>query len=258
MIQCNAVFLDKRDEVVVTCIDITRIKTIETIKKDFVDNVSHELNTPLAAIKGYAETLEDEVAPQHRSYLGIIKRNTDRLISIVQDLLSLSELEDKGLTPHFDAVDVQTLLNNVVKFYEETIRQKGLKLQIQADEQLPVIRGDAFKLEQLLLNLLDNAVKYTEKGTISISISLEEGDIRIDVADTGIGIPEESSGRIFERFYVVDKSRSKKVGGTGLGLSIVKHIVQMHGGSIRVESTAGEGSTFVIRLPSGESGSNQK
>lgn len=249
MIQCSAVFLEARDEVVVTCIDITRIKTIEAIKKDFVDNVSHELNTPLAAIKGYVETLEGEAGPEHRSYLGIIKRNTDRLIAIVQDLLSLSELEDKGLTPHVEDVDVKAILENVAKLYEEPIRQKGLTLALSVDDPLPPIQGDSFKLEQLLLNLIDNAVKYTEQGTISIRLSPEEQHVRIEFADTGIGIPEESLNRIFERFFVVDKSRSKKVGGTGLGLSIVKHIVQLHGGTIQVESRPGEGSTFIIRIP---------
>lgn len=246
---CNALYLDNREEVVVTFYDITQIKNIEIMKKDFVDSVSHELNTPLAAIKGFVETLEEEADNAQRGYLDIIKRNTDRLINIVQDLLALSELEEKALELQREPVDIRRLLENILQIFKQPLQNKNLKLEFVADAEPAEVMGDPFKLEQLFVNLIDNAVKYTEEGKIRVEIRREDGGLMVDVEDSGIGIPEDQKMRIFERFYVIDKSRSKKVGGTGLGLSIVKHIAQSHEADIAVLSKPGEGTTFRITFP---------
>ena len=179
----------------------------------------------------------------------VIQRNTDRLIYIIQDLLLLAEIEEGGATFSPENVDAKIVAENVIRIFKQKVKGKNLKLNLVAEDGLPQIRADAFKLEQLFINLIDNAIKYTETGDITVSIKKNEEDITIEVEDTGIGIPQEHLSRVFERFYVVDKSRSKKLGGTGLGLSIVKHIVLLHNGRISVESTPGMGTKFVISLP---------
>jgi len=146
-------------------------------------------------------------------------------------------------------VNLKKLMENILRIFEQKIKEKNLKMEFSAEDDIPIIRGDSFKLEQMLMNIVDNAVKYTEKGTISISLKKADGKVSLEVEDTGIGIPEEQQPRIFERFYVIDKSRSRRLGGTGLGLSIVKHIVLMHNGEVRVESTPGEGTKFTVFLP---------
>jgi two-component system phosphate regulon sensor histidine kinase PhoR len=246
---CQCVYLESRREMVVTFYDLTRIKNVEQIKKDFVDNVSHELRTPLAAIKGYVETMEDGVDGENRHYLEIIKRNTDRLVNIVQDLLVLSELEEREIALQKEEVEIRPLLENVLMIFKDAAQKKRLSLELEAGEKLPRIMGDPFKLEQMFINLVDNAVKYTETGEVRVTAKEDGDSLLIEVRDTGIGIPEKQRSRIFERFYVVDKSRSKSVGGTGLGLSIVKHIAQLHDAEISAQSTDGEGTTFSIRFP---------
>jgi len=247
--QCNGIFLSTRDELVLTMSDMTETRKLERIKKNFVSNVSHELRTPLTSIKGFIETLEDDRSADHRDYIGIIKRNTDRLIAIVNDLLTLSELENQKTTGSQADVDLKRLLLDVIDLFAPLIENKGIELNLSTDPRLPTIKGDVLELEQMLSNLIDNAVKYTEKGVISLTLSRVEKGISIKVSDTGIGIPEKDLDRIFERFYVVNKSRSRKSGGTGLGLSIVKHIVQRHRGEITVESAAGKGTLFTVVLP---------
>jgi two-component system phosphate regulon sensor histidine kinase PhoR len=245
---CQTVYLEARKEMVATFYDLTRIKHIEQIKKDFVDNVSHELRTPLAAIKGFVETMEEGLEGENRNYLEIIKRNTDRLILIVQDLLTLSELEEKDIELQKRDVDLKVLIENIITIFRDTVAGKGVGMELTVGAEETHVRGDPFKLEQMFVNLIDNAVKYTESGEISMDIMKENGELVVKIRDTGIGIPGEQLSRIFERFYVVDKSRSKSVGGTGLGLSIVKHIAQLHDADISVESSEGEGSTFTIRF----------
>ena len=246
---CRAAYLASRKGVIITFFDMTDIQNVVRMKKDFILNVSHELRTPLTAVKGFAETLEGEVSPAGREYLGIIRRNTDRLIRIVEDLLTLSELEEKPSLVAVETVDLRRLADHVIAIFEPRAREKNLSIDLRADEPLPAIKGDPFRLEQMLINLIDNAVKYTEKGSVAVILRREDGRAVVEVRDTGIGIPAEHLDRIFERFYVVDRSRSRKLGGTGLGLSIVKHIVSLHGGKIEVESTEGVGTRFLIRLP---------
>jgi len=242
--------LPAKDEFVVTFLDITERRRLETIKRDFVGNVSHELKTPLTSIKGFLEILEAEIEhPEGKRYLDIIHRNADRMIHIIQDLLLLSRMEDKNF--HLDAreVNLPMLIGNTARMFETAINDKGLELILDIPADLPPITGDAARLEDMLVNLLDNAVKYTERGSITISVRGESSWAEIRVSDTGIGIPPGLLERIFERFFVVDASRSKETGGTGLGLSIVKHIVLLHNGEISVDSAPNRGTTFIVRLP---------
>ncbi len=246
---CGANFLSYREEIVLTFYDITEIRNLEKIKRDFVANLSHELRTPLTSIKGFAESLEDEVTEDGEHYLDIIKRNTDRLVNIVKDLLLLSELETQDEAPMIEEVNLKNLINDVLSIFEQKAKTKNLDLKFNAEQEISIIKGDPFKLEQMLINLLENAIKYTEKGEISIYLKQDDEKVIIEIQDTGIGIPESHLARIFERFYVVDKSRSRKLGGTGLGLSIVKHIVLLHNGKIDVDSNYGAGTKFTLTLP---------
>ncbi|HME43556.1 MAG TPA: ATP-binding protein [Syntrophorhabdales bacterium] len=246
---CSVTFLPVGEKTVSVFHDITEIKKLERVKKDFVVNVSHELRTPLTAIKGFVETLEEEVTDVGKRYLDIIRRNTDRLINIVSDLLLLSEMEEKEEL-QVEKIDLKTVAQNVLRMFDHPLREKGLTLSFEAAEELPEVTGDPFKLEQMFVNLMDNAFKYTEKGGITIALRPENGWVLVQVRDTGIGIPKQDLPRIFERFYVVDKSRSRKIGGTGLGLSIVKHIVLLHNGTIEVQSSQGVGTTVTVTLPS--------
>ncbi len=245
---CSVTFLEAGEKTVSVFHDITEIKKLERVKKDFVVNVSHELRTPLTAIKGFVETLEEEVTEEGKHYLDIIQRNTDRLINIVSDLLLLSELEEKEEL-QVEKIDLKALAQNVLHMFDHRLKEKGLTLSLEAAEGLPGIHGDPFKLEQMFVNLMDNALKYTEKGGITVSFCATDDRVSVQVTDTGIGIPKQDLPRIFERFYVVDKSRSRQFGGTGLGLSIVKHIVLLHNGAIDVQSSQGAGTTVTVILP---------
>jgi two-component system phosphate regulon sensor histidine kinase PhoR len=246
---CGVAPLEKREDLVVVFQDITEIKKTEKVKRDFVTNVSHELHTPLTAIKGYAETLLDEVSGETgKRYLEIIQGNTDRLINIVQDLLLLSTLEE-GRALDLEDIDLKNFIGDIVRLFEPRLKDKQLFMEVDVKESLPTIKADLLKLEQVLVNLLDNAVKYTERGKIVVSADIHDKQAKLQVRDTGIGIPKDAIPRIFERFYVVDKSRSRKSGGTGLGLSIVKHIVLLHNGAINVESAPGEGTSVTVLLP---------
>jgi two-component system phosphate regulon sensor histidine kinase PhoR len=246
---CSVAHLAEGDRLVVTLHDITEFRALEKTKKDFVVNVSHELKTPLTAIKGFVETMEPQADDENRPYLEIIRRNTDRLIAIVEDLLTLSQLEARGLKIEKSEIHIRPLAENILKIFEKRARDKGLTLALEATPDLPPIKGDPFQLEGLLLNLVDNAVKYTDKGSVTVRLTAKDGRFLIEVADTGSGIDAEHLPHVFERFYVADKSRSKKLGGTGLGLSIVKHIVLANQGTVSIKSRLGEGTTVSILLP---------
>lgn len=247
---CSATFLNVQEEIAIVFHDITDIKNLEKIKTDFVQNVSHELRTPLTSIKGFIETLGETVSnTEQKHYVDIVKRNTNRLINIINDLLLLSELEEKHMELEREKVDLKVLMENSVKIFEQQLAEKDLDLTVTINPSVPIIKGDAFKLEQMIINLLDNAVKYTEKGEITLLLEPGENKVIFTIQDTGIGIPGDYLSRIFERFYVVDKSRSKRLGGTGLGLSIVKHIVFLHNGKIDVQSTPGVGTKVTVALP---------
>lgn len=246
-------YLSGKQYYVVIFHDITDIKKLEQIKKDFIVNVSHELRTPLTAIKGFVETMEDDANDEQLHFLEIIHRHSDRLINIVNDLLILSNLEDYNTELLYDKVSLSEFINNVLPIFQQKLMDKNIKIKVKIDDNTPIIDADPFKLEQLFINLIDNAIKYTDIGNIKIKIkpliynSVE--CVKIDFEDSGLGITKEELNRIFERFYVIDKSRSRKVGGTGLGLSIVKHIIMLHKGEIRVTSQKGVGTTFTVILP---------
>ncbi len=242
-------YIDKTDEIVLILHEITRFKQLETLKKEFIANLSHELRTPLTAIRGFLETLEDEEDIKNKYYLEAIKRHTKRLMNILDDILILSELEREGIKLETENVDLKNLTENIIRIFEQRLKEKGLNINLQIQKDITPINADPFKLEQMLINLIDNGIKYTEKGSISVNITQDDKNTVIVVEDTGIGIPDAAIPRIFERFYTVDKSRSKKLGGTGLGLSIVKHIVLLHKGIIRVDSIYGKGTKFTIQLP---------
>jgi len=247
---CGASYIEPKQELVVIMSDITQLKNLEDIKKDFVTNVSHELRTPLTAIKGFLETLESDITDEeHLQYLSIVSRHTERLINIVQDLLMLSNLEEAGKKIVRDKVNIKLLFDNIMKIFEQRLAEKKLALNLNIEENLPEMMLDAFKIEQMMINLIDNAIKYTDEGEINISVFLNNNKLRIIVRDTGIGIPKDKAERVFERFFTVDKSRSRKLGGTGLGLSIVKHIVILHGGEIKVSEAPVKGAVFTIELP---------
>jgi two-component system phosphate regulon sensor histidine kinase PhoR len=246
---CSAGFLPAAERLVLTLHDVTEISRTAEVKRDFVQNVSHELRTPLTAIKGFAETMEATIDDANRPYLETIIRNTDRLVSLVQDLLALSELEERGTELQLEDVDLKEIAGQMLRLFEKRARDKGIELKLSAPDTGNSLRADRFKLEQVFINLLDNAVKYTDKGEVELTLARENGKAVIRVRDTGAGIAPEHLPRLFERFYVVDKGRSRQLGGTGLGLSIVKHIVLLHGGEISVESTPGVGTTFRITLP---------
>lgn len=233
--------------------DISELKRLEQVRRDFVANVSHELRTPVTVIRGYAETLLGGALttdPERAgAFLEKIHRHAERLASLIGDLLILSELESGETSPELAPVVIAGVAGHVCALLEEKARGKKISIAMQGlGEALPVL-ADRGKLEQVMVNLLDNAIKYTpENGSIAISAAEAEGMVSIAVTDSGIGIPPKELSRIFERFYRVDAARSREQGGTGLGLAIVKHIVQLHGGSVSVESTPGKGSTFSFTL----------
>jgi two-component system, OmpR family, phosphate regulon sensor histidine kinase PhoR len=233
--------------------DISALKRVEQIRRDFVANVSHELRTPVTVIKGYAETMrsgalaDDPKRTAH--FLEIIDNHAQRLSRLIADLLALSELESGGSVMKPEKVCLEDAVQQTLQLLEQKSEQLGVTVQILGTSGMPQVRADRARLDQVLMNLLDNALKYsTSGGTVTVSAVEEGGLVRIFVRDDGIGIPKKDLPRLFERFYRVDEARSRERGGTGLGLSIVKHIVQAHGGSVQVQSSPGAGSEFSFTL----------
>jgi len=246
---CTAAGMKKRGGILLTLNDITPIKRTERIKKDFIVNASHELRTPLTAIQGAVETLDEDAAGPNRAVVDILRRQVERLRNIVEDLLDLAVVEDRAVPLDLADVDLPALAKGVLESFAGRMKDKRITGEVTAPAGLPRIQADPDLLEQVLVNLIDNAVKYTDSGRVDVVLSAGPGEVRLVVRDTGIGIAAEHLDRIFERFYVVDKSRSRKSGGTGLGLSIVKHVAERHGGRVSVESAVGRGSTFTVALP---------
>ena len=242
-------YLPAQDGIVLLLTDMTERRRVDEMKKDFIVNASHELRTPLAAISGALELLLDGKAINDPAALDILSRHVVRMRAIVDDLLKLGELESPETRLDLKAVDPAALARRVVELYADRAAEKGLFLKIEAAPDLPPVRADEVLLEQLLINLVDNAVKYTDRGGVTISLSPGKGQMTFQVSDTGPGIAAEHLPRLFERFYLVDPARSRKLGGTGLGLSIAKHIVLLHGGAIEARSEAGAGTAFSVRLP---------
>ncbi|WP_409302115.1 two-component system histidine kinase PnpS [Peribacillus sp. SCS-155] len=232
--------------------DITELKRLEQMRKDFVANVSHELKTPITSIKGFSETLldgalHDEKTLQH--FLTIILKESDRLQQLIQELLELSKLEQQDFILNLTSLNVTSLLKESCDILQGRAAEKGIKV-IQEIPTAPVtIEGDSYRVKQVFLNLISNALNYTPNGgQVKAEIIEQKRDVRIIISDTGIGIEKGELPRIFERFYRVDKARSRNSGGTGLGLAIVKHIVEAHKGRIHVESEPGKGTSFTLVL----------
>jgi len=232
--------------------DITEIRRLETVRSDFVANVSHELKTPLTSIKGFIETLLEGALDDknnNRHFLEIIRDHTERLNNLVNDLLELSQIENREIELKISEVDFKGLCDKVLSGFKVAIGKREIKIENSLADSL-LIRADKDKIEQVFTNLIDNAIKFNkEKGLIKIYSEEINENIKIVIEDSGIGIPTKDILRVFERFYRVDKARSRELGGTGLGLSIVKHIVELHGGTAGVESHEGLGSKFFFILP---------
>ncbi|MBN1884386.1 MAG: PAS domain-containing protein [Candidatus Krumholzibacteriota bacterium] len=253
----GAQLLDRDGELlgaVVVLNDVTRIRQLETLRSEFVANVSHELRTPITSIKGFVETLRDGAihdTAEAKRFLGIISRQADKMNAIIGDLLMLSSVENEQERSRmrFDRARIKEIAGEAISLCAGRVGQRRVKIELDCPDDLEGTVNAAL-VEQALINLVDNAVTYSEEGgVVRVSATEEGGDIVIRVRDEGIGIREENLDRLFERFYRVDRARSRTLGGTGLGLAIVKHIAQAHGGSVEVESAFGEGSTFVLRLP---------
>jgi two-component system phosphate regulon sensor histidine kinase PhoR len=237
--------------------DHAELEKVERIRKDFVINVSHELRTPLASIQGYTETLMDGAlndAEHNMRFLGIIRHNAERLARLTEDLLTLSRVEQKRQKFEFDPHPVTELLEEAIAQVRPMAEKNGQTLELQAPSEAIESWCDREAVSQILSNLLENALKYTPSGgRVTVGARPAGRFAEVYVRDTGIGIPAEELPRLFERFYRVDKARSRELGGTGLGLAIVKHLVAAHNGSIRVESAVDRGSTFFFTLPLEES-----
>jgi two-component system phosphate regulon sensor histidine kinase PhoR len=245
----------EREGTILVFHDVTRLKQLERTREDFVANVSHELRTPLSLIKGYVETLLDgarnDPAIAER-FLKIIERNAERLDLLIQDLLTISALESGRMKLDLQPVNLRPLAEKIFSDLHARAETKGVKLINDLPEL--TASADANRLEQILANLVDNAIKYGRaQGHVTVGgKKLDDGKLEIFVQDDGPGIPAEALDRVFERFYRVDKARSRDQGGTGLGLSIVKHIAQAHGGEVWAKSEPGKGATFFFTLPKGD------
>lgn len=245
---------DRFDGTVFVINDVTRLRNLERMRRDFVSSVSHELRTPLASIKGYTETLLDGAMNDQETataFLRIILQESEQLTALVNDVLDLSRIESGRIIYTFGPVDVRRQLEKTVAVFEPAAWKKGARIELAIPDGLPPVKADSGYFDVVMRNLVDNALKYVEEknGIVRIRAFPSPGGISIEVEDNGIGIPQTDLDRIFERFYRVDKARSRQLGGTGLGLSIVKHIVLAHHGDIQVRSRVNRGSVFTVTLP---------
>ncbi|MFC5466578.1 two-component system histidine kinase PnpS [Lederbergia graminis] len=238
--------------IIVVLHDVTDVRRLEKMRSDFVANVSHELKTPITSVKGFAETLLDgamEDTELCRSFIEIIYKESDRLHRLIKDILYLSGIEHHRVPLISDQVNMVNAINAAVDMVKNAAAKKNIQLHLPPQENI-VIEGEKDRIHQIILNLLSNAIAYTpEGGKVTVTLSATESKIKFGIADTGIGIAQAEISRIFERFYRVDKARSRNSGGTGLGLAIVKHLVDSHNGTIEVDSMEGEGTTFTVTLP---------
>ncbi|MCX8058479.1 MAG: ATP-binding protein [Spirochaetes bacterium] len=247
---CISSYLENYDKIIIILRNLTDFQKFIQQKKDFVINASHELKTPLTSIKGFLETIEHtNNIEEIYSYIKIIKNNTERLINIVNDLSLLGKLENT-YSISIEEIDIKELINLSCELFKKDIENKNLKLILELDLiKNNIIKTDRFKLEQVFINIISNSIKYTDKGYIKIFGEEEDNSIIICIEDTGIGIPEKYLERIFERFFVIDKSRSKKLAGTGLGLSIVKHITNLLNIKVKLISEENKGTKFFLHIP---------
>jgi two-component system, OmpR family, phosphate regulon sensor histidine kinase PhoR len=250
--------------------DITQLKSYETVRADFIANLTHEIRTPLSALCGYAETLVAGVEDPgtQRRFLGIIERQARRLARLIDDLITLSDLE-RGLSPlRLESLEIRRVADEAVELMRERAARQGVTLETRYPEEIVKVGGDRDRLNQVLINLIDNAIKYTPRGgrvTVEVRaarnaeppVKEPRDGAEVAVADSGEGIPAADIPRLTERFYRVDRARSRELGGTGLGLAIVKHIVQLHRGQLRIESRLREGTTVTVWLPAAPAPASQ-
>lgn len=244
--------------VVVVLYDLTATRQLERMRADFMANVSHELKTPVTSIKGFAETLLEGALYNHRAaeeFLHIIDQEADRLARLINDLLELSKIEFRELKPRLVSLELTAEIKEIVDLIRPRFRKKGLELHAELPDEPAFVQADPDLFQQVLVNLLDNSLKYTPNGgQVRVRLLSGPDEVVAVVEDTGVGIPAADLPRIFERFYRVDKARSRKLGGTGLGLAIVKHVVKAHGGRVWAESKQGRGSSFYFSLPVDKTG----
>ena len=240
---------------VIALLDLTRLRRLETVRRDFVANVSHELKTPLTVVRGFAETLADDDPPTdvRRQFAQGIVAHTRRMQRLVDDLLDLSRIESGGWVPAPESVDFAATLADLVSTARATADRKGIRLDVTVAPDATSLCADPTALRQVVGNLVENAVRHTSTGSVTLFAARENGGVIVGVRDTGCGIASEHLPRIFERFYRVDPARSREQGGTGLGLSIVKHLVDAHGGRVRAESMLNEGTTITAWFPDTQS-----
>jgi two-component system phosphate regulon sensor histidine kinase PhoR len=244
----------KREGALIVLNDVTQLRKLENIRRDFVANVSHEIKTPITAIKGFVETLRDGAAKNHKDaerFLEIIDKHVDRLDAIIEDLLSLSRIERQTEREEIllQEGSIKDVLQTAIQVCQVKAAPKHIRLDLSCEETLTAKINPAL-LEQAVVNLLDNAIKYSDaESAVTVAATTQDHEVMITVVDHGSGIEKRHLDRLFERFYRVDRARSRKLGGTGLGLAIVKHIIQAHGGRVSVESQPGKGSTFALHLP---------
>lgn len=238
--------------VIVLLYDVTEIHRLEKVRTEFVSNASHELRTPVTAIKGFAETLQSgalESPELAHKFIGIIAKESNRLEVIINDILELTRVEKQAVAPTITQFDIVEVAHRMSDFFTKKAAKNNLRITVQGDEAVH-FRGDQHRVEQIFTNLIDNAINYSDVGgKIHIEVWNDKKNVAFSVSDTGIGIPEDDQERVFERFYRVDKGRSRHSGGTGLGLSIVRNIVRNFNGQIQVESSVDEGTTFYVTLP---------
>jgi len=243
----------QEDKTMIVFHDVTRLKKLEKVKEDFVANVTHEIRTPLTAIIGYLETIKNGAIvniDETKKFVDIILNQAERLNRLVEDLLTLSHIELKELKFNFENVSINAAITNVISLVEAKAKEKKITIHNNVRENFPMIRADKDKLTQIFVNILDNAVKFTpESGRITIAAKEADAYTAVSISDTGIGVPRDEIQRLGERFYRVDRSRSRDLGGTGLGLSIVKHLMIAHGGRMEIESELGRGTTVSLLFP---------
>jgi two-component system sensor histidine kinase SenX3 len=249
-VQAGAIAVPDQGRVLLTLRDVTEARAVDAVRRDFVANASHELKTPVASIRALAETIATSAGDDPRvvpRFARQLEREAVRLSRIVSDLLDLSRLE--GHPGTFSLLRLDLLVPQEAERLTARAAEAHLRLAIHTPEAV-TIRGSAQDLGLMLRNLVENAIQYTRPGgSVDVGLDTENGWARLSVADTGLGIPAREQGRIFERFYRVDRARSRETGGTGLGLSIVRHVAENHGGTVAVSSALGQGSTFTVRLP---------
>lgn len=233
--------------------DITELKNLEKTRKDFVANVSHELKTPITSIKGFSETLLDGAMEDKevlQSFLSIILKESDRLQALIQDLLDLSKIEQEGFALNRQKFNLHDVLKEIITILDGRALEKNITLVFISNEKKVALFADIDRIKQVFINLINNAIAYThENGNVTVKLASTNKEVIVEVSDTGIGMEKDQIPRIFERFYRIDKARSRNSGGTGLGLAIVKHIIEAHSGEIIVHSTIGKGTTFIVKFP---------